>query len=260
MRLRHGLAAEAARDNIYAAEQTWLASSGLREPEVSHSFDVWIGDIDERLCGGSSVCAGHIRHAIMDDLFLDEGRMMMRSRAGCFGATTLIDRNVHKYAAGFHTPQHFTREQLWRPGPGHQHGPYEQINIGQNLNKTRLARIERVRGLHGNVQKPHPLEVHFENRHVCSEPRRHPGGVHPARPSAQNDDPPWEHARDAAEQHAFSPVVLGEEISAHQDGHPAGDLAHRFKERQASVHLNRFIRDAGCARRSEALGKSSVRS
>ena len=116
-----------------------------------------------------------------------------------------------------------------------------------------------MRGLHGDVQKTHAFEIHLENRHVRTETRRHSRRVHTTRPAAQNDDSSREHPRDTTQKHAFSSVVLCKEVSSNEDRHPAGDFAHRFKEGQAAVHLDRFISDAGCARRNEALCEQPVR-
>jgi hypothetical protein len=52
--------------------------------------------------------------------------------------------------------------------------------------------------------------------------------------------------------------VLGKEVSAHEDGHPACNFAHRFKEREAAVHLDRFICDAGCTGGNETIRKQFV--
>ena len=64
-----------------------------------------------------------------------------------------------------------------------------------------------------------------------------------------------QHPGHTTEQHPLAAVVFREEISADEDGHPAGDFAHRFEQGQAAIHLDRFISDAGCTRRNQALGE-----
>ena len=53
-------------------------------------------------------------------------------------------------------------------------------------------------------------------------------------------------------------MVLGEEISADEDRHAPGDLAHGLEERQAVVDLHRLVGDAGGSRLEEGLGKRPV--
>ena len=56
-----------------------------------------------------------------------------------------------------------------------------------------------------------------------------------------------QHARHAAEQHAAAAVMFCEKIAAHEHAHAPGDFAHRFQQRQAAVHLDGFVGDAGRA-------------
>ncbi len=114
-------------------------SCGLWQTKVGKRFDEGIGDIDERLRRRSGIGSGHVGHAIVNDPFFSKNRMVMRGRARGFGTTSLIDGNVHEDASLFHAPQHLARNELWCSCAGHQHGPDEQIDIGQNLNETRLA-------------------------------------------------------------------------------------------------------------------------
>ena len=53
--------------------------------------------------------------------------------------------------------------------PGHQHRADEQIHVRQQFLQVRFVRIKRVRGVHRDVEKTHPFEIHFENRHVRAE-------------------------------------------------------------------------------------------
>jgi hypothetical protein len=59
-----------------------------------------------------------------------------------------------------------------------------------------------------------------------------------------------QHARHAAQQHAASPLMLGEKIAAHEDGHAAGDFdafVKRFALGGSGKLVNQLLRheDAG---------------
>ena len=159
-------------------------------------------------------------------------------------ATSLVDGDIHKDAARFHGSQHLARNKLGCPRAGHQHGADEQIDVGQNLHQTGLARIERVRGLHRDIEKSHALEIHLENRHVRAQSGRHARRIDSAGAAAEDDDASGKHSGNTTKKHALSSIVFGKEIPSNEDGHPAGDFAHRFEERQPAVSLDRFVRDA----------------
>ena len=108
----------------------------------------------------------------------------------------------------------------------------------------RFARKKRVRRVQRDVQKTHPLQIHFQNRHVRAQPRGHARRVDAAGAAAQHDHSPRQHARHAAQQHAAAAIVFGQKIAAHQHRHAPGDLAHRLQQRQPAVHFDRFVGDA----------------
>ena len=136
------------------------------------------------------------------------------------------------------------RDELGRLGARHEHRADEQVHRRQQIEQVRLARIERVRRVQRDVEKTHPLEVHFQNRHVRAEALGHAGGVDARRAAAEHDDLARQHARHAAQQHSASALMLGEEITTHEDGHAPGDLAHWFKQRQPAIDLDGFVGDA----------------
>ena len=81
----------------------------------------------------------------------------------------------------------------------------------------------------------------------------------PELPPPMHDHLARQHPRHAAEQHARAALVFGQEISADDDRHAPGDLAHRFEQRQAAVHLDGFVGDAGRAALREGFGQRPVR-
>ena len=129
----------------------------------------------------------------------------------------------------------------WAPGPGHQHRADQQIDTWAAIPSGRLARIQRVRRVHGDSRNR--IRSRSTSRIVTSapspvamrarSPRRCP---HPGRrrvPAA-----PRERRRAAR----LCPHLLGQEVASHEHGHPAGDFAHRLKEGQPAVQLRRFRR------------------
>ena len=101
----------------------------------------------------------------------------MRGRAGGLSAAALIDGDIDQHAAGPHAPQHVTPNQLRRPCPGYQHSADQQIDRRQYLEQMRLVRVQGVRGVESDVEKPHALEIDFQNRHIRPEALGHASGV-----------------------------------------------------------------------------------
>ena len=143
--------------------------------------------------------------------------------------------------------------------PRHEHRADEQVHLRQQFEQVRPVRVERVRGVQRDVEEAHPLHVHFENGHVRAEALGHARGVDARGAAADDDHLARQHARHAAEQHAAAAVVLSQEIAAHEHAHAPGDLAHRLEQRQAAVHLDGFVGDAGDARSQQRLGQRPAR-
>ena len=53
-------------------------------------------------------------------------------------------------------------------------------------------------------------------------------------------------------------MMFGEEIAADEDRHAAGDLAHRFEQRQAAVDLDGFVGNGGHTGFQKSLGQRPV--
>ena len=123
----------------------------------------------------------------------------------------------------------------------------------------RFAGIKRVRRVQRDIEKAHPLQINFQNRHVCAESLRHACGVDAGRAAAQHDNFSRQHSRHAAEQHAASTKMFREKIAAHEHAHAPSDLAHRFEQRQTAVHLDCFVSDARRAGLDERVRENFVR-
>ena len=149
----------------------------------------------------------------------------MGRRARSLRAAALVNRDVHQHAAGPHPPQHFAVDQLRRFGARHQHRADEQVHRRQQFHQMRLARIKRVRRVQRDVEETHPLQIHFQNRHVRAESLRHARGVDARRAAAEHDDFSRQHARHAAEQHAAAAKMFRQKITAR----PESTCARRFR-------------------------------
>jgi hypothetical protein len=112
-----------------------------------------------------------------------------------------------------------------------------------------------VRRVQRDVEKTHPLQIHFQNRHVRAEPLRHARGIDARRAAAEHDDFARQNARHAAEQHAAAAEMFRQKIAADQHAHAPGDFAHRFEQRQAAVDLDGFVGDARRAGFHQRLGE-----
>ena len=141
----------------------------------------------------------------------------MRGRTRSLRAAALVDGDINKHASRFHQPQHGALDELRSARAGHEHRADEHVNARQELEQMRFVRVKRMRAVHRDVEETHPLDVHFEDRHVGAEAIGHARGVDARRPAAEHDHAARQHARHPAEQHARAAAVLGEEIAADDD-------------------------------------------
>src|SRR5437763_4855834 len=95
MRLRHRLASEPSVAGVDATSYRRLVFTCALETEIGEQFYVAKCDI----CQGLSCCARvgcrHVCHAIMRDILLHIDWIKMRGGSRRFGATPLIDGNIH---------------------------------------------------------------------------------------------------------------------------------------------------------------------
>ena len=126
--------------------------------------------------------------------------------------------------------------------PGNSTAPISKSQSGINSMQVRLARIKRVRKLSIARSRKRKRST-STSRIVTSAPQTgcHARGVHARGPTSNYNDASRQNSRHAAEQHSAATIVFRQKIRAHHHRHPAGDLAHRFEQRQAIVDLDRFI-------------------
>ncbi len=86
----------------------------------------------------------------------------------------------------------------------------------------------------------------------------HARGVDTRHAAAEHDDPARQDAGHPAQQHTAAPEMLRQKISAHQDGHAPGDLAHRLEQRKAAIDLDRFVGQSGHAGFGQRFGQRFV--
>ena len=165
----------------------------------------------------------------MRHTFLDVNRIEMRRWSRGFGATALINRNIHHHTAGFHLSQHCARDQLRRFGSRQKHGADEQIAIGHQVVQICFVRIKRVQVFYCDIEKSQPFDIDVENCDIGTEAFGHTQGVHARSSAAENDHAPGQNSRNAAEQNSAASIVFGEKIGAHYYGHATGNFAHRLQ-------------------------------
>src|SRR3954469_18818292 len=93
----------------------------------------------------------------------------------------------------------------------------------------------------GDIQEPHPFQIHFEDRDVGTEALRHPGSIDAGSATPQNHYTSRQDSRNTAQEHAASAIMLSEKIASYQDRHPSGNFAHRLEQREPAIHLDGFI-------------------
>ena len=153
-----------------------------------------MGDIVQCLRRGAGVSAGHVGDAIMQHAFFFIRRVIMRRRPGGFGTAALIDGDIDEDAAMRHQPEHLAGDEFRCLCPRHQHRSDDEVHPRQEVGQVCLVRIKCV-GAHGDVEKAHALEIHFQDRRVRADAGGDACGVHSGGSATQDDDPPGSDAR-----------------------------------------------------------------
>ena len=99
-----------------ACEESGLALGGKGQPVVGDEFDERVGNVGEGLGGGSGISPWHIGDAVVEDALLDEDGVIVSRGSGGFGATPLIDGDIHEDAAWSHPTKHVTGNKFRRLG------------------------------------------------------------------------------------------------------------------------------------------------
>ena len=150
-RLANGGAGELAVVSIDAADQFRCLFARLGEAVVGEQLDVAVGDVGQRLGGGTGVGGRHVCHAVVSHALLDKHRVVVHGRAGGLCAAALVDGDIHQHAALAHAAQHLPVNQLGRLGPGHEHRANQQVHARQLLEDVRLVGVQRVSGVQRDV-------------------------------------------------------------------------------------------------------------
>ena len=114
--------------------------------------------------------------------------------------------------------------------------------------------------VHHQIEKSQTLHVYIENCDVRAETFRHAQRVHARSSAADHDHAPRQNSRHSAQQHSAAAIVFGQKIGSHHHRHAAGDLAHRFQQRQSVVDLDRLICNGGHPRFQQSFSERFARS
>ena len=160
-----------------ASEESGLALGGDGEAVVGNKFDERVGNVGKSLGSGSGVCAWHVGDAVVEDAFFDVDGVVVGGRAGCLGATALIDSDVDENASRAHSAKHGAGDELGGLGSWNENGSDEEIDVGEKFVEVGLIGKEGVGGVHGDIEKAHAFEVDLENGDISAETCGHAGGI-----------------------------------------------------------------------------------
>ncbi len=79
------------------------------EDVVGQQERILHGAVGEGIGGGLSHGTRHIRHAVMDHVFITENRIGVQGGLNGFNATTLVDGKTHHHRVRLRLPNHFAR-------------------------------------------------------------------------------------------------------------------------------------------------------
>src|SRR5271157_2557242 len=102
--------------------------------------------------------------------------------------------------------------------------------------------------VHRDVEKSHPLEIDFQNRHVRSQTGGHPRSIDARGSSTDYHDVARKNARNPSKQDSGPATMLGKEIAAYNERHASGDFAHWLQQGKPAIDFHRLVsncRDAG---------------
>src|SRR5262245_13994028 len=125
--------------------------------------------------------------------------------------------------------------------------------------QVRFAGIEGVQIVHRDVEKAQSLDVDIENGDVRAETFRHSQRIYSRSATTDDYDAPGQHTRHTAKQHAAAAIVFRQIICAHHYRHATRNFTHWLEQRQTTVHLDRFVSDAGDAGIEQGFGQRFAR-
>ena len=141
-------------------------------PQIRQHFEVAIRHVRQRLRGRARIGAGHVRHAIMRHAFLDIHGIVDASSARDVSAQPPWSMAMSTSTLPGRIWRSISRLiNLGAFAPGTSTAPINKSTVGSKSDQVRLARKQRVRRVQRDVQKTHPFQIHFQNRHVRAQAR-----------------------------------------------------------------------------------------
>ena len=199
VRRGHGRTGDLAALHVDAANQGGLQLARFRQAVIGQKLDVAMGDVGQGLGRGARIGAGHVGDAIVGDAFLDKDRVVVSRCVRGLGAPALVDGDIHQNTAGAHAAEHFAVDQPGGLRSGHEDGADQQIDRRKEFHQVRLAGIQGVRGVQGNVEKAHPLEIDLKDGNVRAQADGHAGGIDAGHAATQHHHLAGQDARHATE-------------------------------------------------------------
>ena len=106
MRLADRAASELAHRAVDSRQQLGLGAAGVLQGFVRQEHDPPRGHVTERLGGCAGIGARHVGHAVVKDVFLEIGGIIVGGGAACLGAAALVDGDIHQDTSRCHLFQH----------------------------------------------------------------------------------------------------------------------------------------------------------
>ena len=204
--------------------------------EIGDAQRVGQRDIVERIGAGAGDRAGHVGDAIMDDSVDDIGRLRVGGGMAGLEAAALIDGDIDQHRSGLHRAEHGAGDEVRGGGSGDEHRADDEVRLRDTFGEIGLVG-EAGLGARFEVDAE-PFE-HFgiavEDGDIRAEAHRHLRGIEADDTAADDAHLAGRDAGDAAEQHAAPAMRLFQRGGPGLNAHAAGDLAHRFEQRQAAL-------------------------
>ena len=205
--------------------------------------------------------AGHVSHAIMDDVVDHIGRVVMGGRPRGLDAAALVDRHVDDHGTRLHLADQVGADEFRRRSARDQHAADHQIRRRDMLLHRVARREDRVqRAVELRPETAQDVDAAVEHPDICPHAERDVDRMGADDTAAEHDDLGRIHPGHPAQQHAEPAMRLFQEIRADLDRHAAGDLRHRRQQRQSARRAgDGLVGDAGRAARHQVMRLRGIR-
>ena len=231
--LRHPLAGDVPSECVEPREKAIVRSQCAGDTLPRERQKIRQRGGDEPLRGSARHGGGHVRHAIVDDPFLNKIGGRVRRRAGRFDRPALVDGDIHHHRPGTHPAYRRPGHEERRPLPRHQHGGNDEVGSPDRIAYRFRGGPDRAHLSPAfTLGRCQFFRIHVEDRHVRADPGGDPRGVASGHPRSQHGHIPRRRSPGPWEQDAAPAAPLFQPPRSNLDGEDPRHLAHRPKDRQ----------------------------